>query len=695
MKWRTAFLSALLAATGAAAQAAELLTPEELAARIEPPYQLGEQVSDKGVWTLVNLDGADAGHVFQTAPLAPLPGFSGAPIDMLVEIDAEGRFIEVELIAHNEPIFVSGLGSAPLHEFLRQYRGLSISDQITVGVPYGAAGGGGDGIALDGVTKATASVRIAHESILAAAFKVVRDGPAGGGAAPPRPDPAMMPELSWDDLFARGLAHRRLVTNAEADAAFAGTLWEDDDPEAKADPGGAYLDLVVVDLGPPAAARAALSPDAFAELQEFLSIKPFNAPILVMDYGRHGLVAEDFVRNTAPALLSARQDGLPIALRDADLLGGLNDAVPEPGAFMILRADTRLGFDATRAWEITVRALREHGSFMPQVGHADFSAEIRSAPEFYIAPPPPPEPMPIWVEAALARGADLAVAAGMLVLLGAALALRQSRMAGLKRFTALRLGVLGFVIVFVGWWGQGQLSIVTPLAVMRTGVEGGSFAFLLYDPFSLVIWGGAIIGLVMWGRGFFCGWLCPYGAMQEYAHHAGRLAGVKQRKVSAAWDRRLKKVKYGVLAALAVATLVSPAATDAMVEVEPFKTAVTTWFIRDIPYVVYAGFWLVLGMTLFKGFCRYVCPLGALLALGDALRIRAWIPRREACGSPCRLCEARCRYQAIERSGKIQYDECFQCLDCVTIHDDRAQCVPLILAARKAQAARAKQEEMA
>jgi polyferredoxin len=210
----------------------------------------------------------------------------------------------------------------------------------------------------------------------------------------------------------------------------------------------------------------------------------------------------------------------------------------------------------------------------------------------------------------------------------------------------------------------------------------------LYDPFSLVIWGATIAGFIVWGRGFFCGWLCPFGAMQELTHHLGRLLRIPQIRMSARWDARLKWVKYGALAALSAAALISPAATDAMVEIEPFKTAVTTYFIRDWFYVAYAALWLILGMSLFKSFCRYVCPLGALMAIGGLLRGRDWIPRKVDCGSPCQLCAVRCRYQAIEKSGAIRYDECFQCLDCVTIHDSVTQCVPLVLAAKRAKAAR-------
>ena len=121
---------------------------------------------------------------------------------------------------------------------------------------------------------------------------------------------------------------------------------------------------------------------------------------------------------------------------------------------------------------------------------------------------------------------------------------------------------------------------------------------------------------------------------------------------------------------------------DKAAEVEPFKTAITTFFLREWYYAAYAIFWLLLGMMLFKGFCRYVCPLGALMAIGGALRLRRWIPRRVECGSPCQLCRVECQYGAIEKSGKIDYAECFQCLDCVSIHDDETRCVPLVLKGR-------------
>ena len=122
---------------------------------------------------------------------------------------------------------------------------------------------------------------------------------------------------------------------------------------------------------------------------------------------------------------------------------------------------------------------------------------------------------------------------------------------------------------------------------------------------------------------------------------------------------------------------------DLLVEIEPFKTAITVGFMREWWFTVYAFGWLVLGAIWFKPFCRYICPLGAFMALGGLLRLRRWIPRRAECGSPCQLCKVRCNYDAIEKDGRIVYSECFQCLDCVSIHDDPKQCVPVILHDRR------------
>lgn len=131
------------------------------------------------------------------------------------------------------------------------------------------------------MTKATASVRIAHESVLAATLQVAREKMQGISAGPPaHPDPDYSEELDWQALVNQGLVGHLRVSNAEIDDRFAGTVWADDDPEASDYPEETYLDLWVVDLGPPSVARAVLDEDTFVDLRRFMEISQTDEPIL-------------------------------------------------------------------------------------------------------------------------------------------------------------------------------------------------------------------------------------------------------------------------------------------------------------------------------------------------------------------------------------------------------------------------------
>ena len=54
------------------------------------------------------------------------------------------------------------------------------------------------------------------------------------------------------------------------------------------------------------------------------------------------------------------------------------------------------------------------------------------------------------------------------------------------------------------------------------------------------------------------------------------------------------------------------------------------------------------------------------------------LKRRPECGNPCSLCERACPVKAIQKSGKINMTECFQCLDCQVEYYDDHRCPPLV-----------------
>ena len=84
-----------------------------------------------------------------------------------------------------------------------------------------------------------------------------------------------------------------------------------------------------------------------------------------------------------------------------------------------------------------------------------------------------------------------------------------------------------------------------------------------------------------------------------------------------------------------------------------------------------------------KVYCRYICPLGAALAIPARLRLFDWLKRRKECGQPCKICANECEIQAIHPDGSINGNECHQCLDCQMTYYRDDKCPPLVQKKRK------------
>jgi polyferredoxin len=326
------------------------------------------------------------------------------------------------------------------------------------------------------------------------------------------------------------------------------------------------------------------------------------------------------------------------------------------------------------------------GAAAPEAAAADRPASSTSVQ----APPPPAvaglpafamqaSDEPEWLTQWSSRRNEISILLAGLMLLSVALIAQKCFSANARRMRVLRTLYLLFTVGFIGWYAQGQLTIVNITAAIESLSSGGDLSFLMNDPMTVILWVFVAATLLVWGRGTFCGWLCPFGALQELVSLVVNAVGVRQRRLRAALDAKLKWIKYGVLAVILGSVFVAPDFASWAVEIEPFKTAISLYFVRSWPFVLWAAGCLVLSVFVYRGYCRYICPLGAALASLGFLRRWSWIARRTSCGTPCQSCRHRCEYQAIDQSGKINYRECFQCLDCVSIYQDDERCLPLII----------------
>ncbi|MEP6503924.1 MAG: 4Fe-4S binding protein [Betaproteobacteria bacterium] len=658
------------------------LTQADLQQRFPSPLIVGERDAELPTWPLFRQDGTATplvGYVFESVDLAPIPGFSGTPPDLLIALDAKGAFIDVQVLSQHEPVFVDGLGPAPLMRFVEQYRGLSLRQNIKIGSNSNRGEQRGSAnVYIDGVAKATASVRIVNQTLLAASLRIARAklGFAGGR------DPELLARvrqdtyqaMDWDALVRAGLVAHLRVTHAQVERAFAGSGVEQSGPGA---PDDAFTELWVVYLSTPLVGRNVLGDKGWAHLQG--RIDEGDHALLAISRGAWTFVGDSFVRGAVADRITLRQGELPLEMRDLDL----DDALTLPPGLRgadakVFRVIGPAGLDPAQPLAVALHVVRNKGAIYPERIGREFKLAYALPADQVMLPAADSKG---WQGIWRARAWELAVLMAALALLAVVLARPRWLTADARRLARFRTGYLVFTLVFIGWLAQGQLSIVNITAFVQALVAGRGLGFFLYDPMTVVLWVFVAISVVAWGRGTFCGWLCPFGALQELASQLARALGIKPIRIRAALDARLKLAKYGVLAGIVGLAALGAAAspwTDRAVEVEPFKTAITLVFVRSWPFDAWAGALVLSSAFVFKGVCRYLCPLGAGLAILGRLRRFEWIARRAECGTPCQTCRHRCDYQAIEPDGRVVYEECFQCMECVAIHASDERCAPLI-----------------
>lgn len=240
----------------------------------------------------------------------------------------------------------------------------------------------------------------------------------------------------------------------------------------------------------------------------------------------------------------------------------------------------------------------------------------------------------------------------------------------------LRTGFLLYTLFFIGWYGLAQLSVVNVLTFTLAAMHGFQWESFLIDPMMFILWSFVAVTLLLWGRGVYCGWLCPFGALQELTYHVLQKLRLPRFEISPMVNERLWALKYIILLALFGLSLQSLTQAERLAEVEPFKTAITLRFAREWGFVLYAAALVLLSALNRKFYCKYLCPLGAALTIPGKFRIFDWLRRHRECGRPCQVCAAECEVQAIRKNGEINPNECHYCLDCQVTYWNDHKCPP-------------------
>src|SRR4029434_11351153 len=117
-----------------------------------------------------------------------------------------------------------------------------------------------------------------------------------------------------------------------------------------------------------------------------------------------------------------------------------------------------------------------------------------------------------------------------------------------------------------------QLSIVNVVNYLRAPFNHVDMGFYLTEPLMVIIAGYTLVSVVLIGRGVFCGWLCPFGALQELLAQISRALRVPQWNPPIALEKRLWMGKYIAAAAVLAVVMTQIDPTGATFEGEAVKT---------------------------------------------------------------------------------------------------------------------------
>jgi NosR/NirI family transcriptional regulator, nitrous oxide reductase regulator len=660
------------------------------------------------------------GHVYLNSDFTNSVGYSGKPIDLLVGIDPNGLITKIKLVDHKEPIVLVGI---PEQRIVDAMNALVGKDMKAV------AAGAERPPQVDIVSGATVTVLVMGDSVVRSAVRLIRSGRMGGTAPAVAAPQARSVDLGkseirdWESLLGDGSVRRLSLTVGEVNEAFAkaGNQAAADNPET-GDPGDPFIDLYVAPVSVPTIGRSLLGDAGFEQLRARL--KPGQQAIVVAGDGAYSFKGSGYVRGGIFDRIELLQDGQSTRFRDrnhtrlADLAAaGAPDlreialfVVPEefklelaePWQLQLLvqrsvgaRDKAFLSFDV--AYRLPDRYLRIEqpaapaaaaSARAPSPGRPQPTAGAEPGP---ISPPAPavslndadalaqgPVEEPLWLKIWKTNTVSIGITAVALLVLTGIFFFQDALVRRRTAYVWVRRAYLTFTLVWLGWYANAQLSVVNVLTFTNSLLADFNWEFFLAAPLVFVLWGSVAAALLFWGRGPFCGWLCPFGALQELTNTIAQWLKVPQVTVPWGLHERLWPIKYMIFLGLFGLSLYSIALAEVFAEVEPFKTAIVLKFARDWPFVVYALTLLAAGLFIERFFCRYLCPLGAALAIPGKIRMFEWLKRWPECGSPCQRCAKECPVQSIHPEGFINVNECIYCMHCQELYHDDQRCPHMI-----------------
>jgi len=174
---------------------------------------------------------------------------------------------------------------------------------------------------------------------------------------------------------------------------------------------------------------------------------------------------------------------------------------------------------------------------------------------------------------------------------------------------------------------------------------------------------------IILGR-FFCGWLCTFGAINDFIYMISKKVFKTKFKVDEKVDSILKYLKYVILLFIIIIIWTSGSKAfdsyspwDAFAQVDNISGAIAGYTGGFILIAIIA----IGAVFIERFFCRYLCPLGAVFAVLSKVRILKIKKVRDKCGS-CRICTNNCSMGIkLYQMDSVNSGECINCFKCIGV----------------------------
>lgn len=612
------------------------------------------------------------GYVVSSWQASGSVGFSGKPIDIHIALTADAKIAGAYIFHHQEPILVLGITNEDLLRFVNGFSGLGIANRLSRNDHKNSL--------PDLVAGATISSSVIQDAILRSSRAVAYSRGMLGRQNRDTVERANFTHKKWLDLSKQRAIGHRLVTMKEMRQVFGNRPGEN--------PQGIFIDLYAALLDPPTIGRNLIGQRTFNEMNA--AGDAADSMIMVAANGLYSFRGRAWRKSGVFDRIQLVQGPKTITLKKDNyrLIATLHSAgAPQFREIALFRIPHSTGFEATKPWRLDLAVRRNDGTGGEAVKtfHLNYrlpTAYIHAAPKPAVGPDATGE-QPLWMGFWLLKKLQVIIMIAILMSLWGILFFQDALARRKKLYLKIRITFLLVTVLFTGYYAGAQLSVVNVITFIHSLMGQFRWELFLLNPLVFILWGFVAVAMLFWGRGVFCGWLCPFGALQELLNLVARRLGVKQIEVPWGLHERLWPIKYIIFLSIFAVSLASLPWAYRMAEVEPFKTVVILKFMRDWQFVFYALALLAAGLFIERFYCRYLCPLGAALAIPARLRMFEWLKRRHECGRECRICATRCTVQAINPMGQISPNECVYCLRCQVNYHDKTTCRALLKRARR------------